>query len=213
MAQKDIGNRVPIHTLNTTEQVKDFYNEWGIKDKYNQDMLEWNYTGPIEAAHIFNNYAHDKDMLIFDAGCGSGLVGKALKEVGYSNLQGADLSQTLLESIPKNLYKKLSQSDLNEPLDISDNSFDAVMCVGTFTYGHLKAEVLDEFVRITKNEGLICFTVNEGIYEEYGFDTKIAALETRNNWCKLALYKSDYLASKDVHAWLGLYQVIKVSDS
>ncbi|MFQ3333513.1 MAG: hypothetical protein ACI8XI_000177 [Woeseiaceae bacterium] len=40
MAQKDIGNRIPIHTLNTTEQVRDFYNEWGTKDKYNQDMLD-----------------------------------------------------------------------------------------------------------------------------------------------------------------------------
>lgn len=56
MAQKNIGNRIPIHTLNTTEQIRDFYNEWGTNDKYNQGMLDWNYTGPSEAAHIFNNY-------------------------------------------------------------------------------------------------------------------------------------------------------------
>jgi len=28
MAQKDIGNKVPIHSLNNTEQVRDFYNDW-----------------------------------------------------------------------------------------------------------------------------------------------------------------------------------------
>ena len=50
------------------------------------------------------------------------------------------------------------------------------MCVGTFTFGHVKSDALDEFVRITKPGGLICFTINEGIYEEYGFDKKIKAL-------------------------------------
>ena len=37
------------------------------------------------------------------------------------------------------------------------------MCVGTFTFGHVKPQALDEFVRITKKDGLICFTINEGI--------------------------------------------------
>ena len=60
-----------------------------------------------------------------------------------------------LDSIPKNLYKKLEKVDLNEPTKISDNYYDAVMCVGTFTYAHVKPSALDEFVRITKNNGLI----------------------------------------------------------
>ena len=54
------------------------------------------------------------------------------------------------------------------------------MCVGTFTYGHVKPPALDEFIRITKNNGLICFTINEGIHEEYGFDKKIIELNQKN---------------------------------
>ena len=50
------------------------------------------------------------------------------------------------------------------------------MCVGTFTFGHVKPPALDEFIRITKNKGLICFTINEGIYKEYGFDKQIKKL-------------------------------------
>ena len=41
---------------------------------------------------------------------------------------------------------------------------------------------LNEFVRIVKNKGLICFTINEGIYEEYGFDKKIKELTDNNSW-------------------------------
>jgi predicted TPR repeat methyltransferase len=209
MSQKDIGNKIPIYKLKTTKEVMDFYDEWGDKDKYNKDMVDWNYSGPKETVNTFKKYAEDKDMLIFDAGCGTGLVGKELKKFGYNNFHGADLSQTLLDSIPKNLYKKLEKVDLNQAIKIKDNFYDAVMCVGTFTYGHVKTQALDEFVRITKTRGLICFTINEGIYIEYGFDKKIDNLKKTNKWNEVEFFKSDYIKSKDVNAWLGLYKVNK----
>ena len=83
------------------------------------------------------------------------------------------------------------------------------MCVGTFTFGHVKSDALSEFVRITKNKGLICFTINEGIYEKYGFDKKIKELSDKQFWKMKEFFKSDYIASKDVNAWLGLAEVIK----
>ena len=209
MAQKDVGNKIPIYKLKTTDEVMEFYDEWGDKDKYNKDMVDWDYTGPKETVNTFKKYAENKDILIFDAGCGTGLVGKELKKFVYNNFHGADLSQKLLDLIPKNLYKKLNKIDLNQSIKIDDNFYDAVMCVGTFTYAHVKPNALDEFCRITKNKGLICFTINEGIYQEYGFDKKIEELEIKNRWKKIEFFKSEYIASKNVNAWLGLYEVIK----
>ena len=85
------------------------------------------------------------------------------------------------------------------------------MCVGTFTYGHVKPKALDELIRITKNKGLICFTINEGIYEEYGFDNKIKELSSNKSWNVKEFFKSDYITTKDVYkeAWLCLAEVIK----
>ena len=108
-----------------------------------------------------------------------------------------------------NIYKSLKLIDLNEILDYKKNSFDAIICVGTFTYGHVRAHALDEFLRITKNNGLICFTVNEGIYSEYKFDNKIEELSKNNYWKILELSKSSYIVNKDVHAWLCLARVRK----
>ena len=209
MSQKDVGNKIPIYKLKTTEEVMGFYDDWGDKDKYNKDMIEWDYTGPKETVNTFKKYSKNKDILIFDAGCGTGLVGKELKKFGYNNFHGADLSQTLLDSIPKDLYKKLYKVDLNQSIKIDDDYYDAAMCVGTFTYAHVKPNALDEFIRITKNKGLICFTINEGIYKEYGFDKKIEELEKNNRWKKIEFFKSEYIASKNVNAWLGLYEVKK----
>ena len=207
MALKDVGNKVPIYKLKTTNEVMKYYDEWGEKNKYNEDMLDWNYTGPKETVETFKKYTDNKEILIFDAGCGTGLVGLELKKFGFKNFHGADLSQKLLDTVPENLYLKLIKTDLNQSINIEDNFYDAVMCVGTFTFGHVKSHALDEFVRITKKGGLICFTVNEGIYSKYKFDKKIDNLKKDDKWKELEFFKSDYIASKDVNAWLGIYKV------
>ena len=209
MAQKDVENKIPIYKLKTTDEVMKYYDEWGKKNKYDKDMEDWNYTGPKETSKIFNKYSSNKDIKIYDAGCGTGLVGVELKKYGFSNFYGADLSQKLLDLVPKGLYQTLDKVDLNKSINKNDNSYDAVMCVGTFTFGHVKPQALDEFIRITKNKGLICFTINEGIHEKYGFDKKIKQLNNDNLWKEVEFFKSDYIASKDVNAWLGLYEVIK----
>jgi len=207
MPKKDVSNKVPIYKLKTTKDIMQHYDKWG--DKYDQDMVEWNYTGPKEAVNIFKKYATSKDIKIFDAGCGTGLVGIELKKIGYNNIHGADLSKKLLDLVPKGFYNNLEQIDLNKPLNKKNNIYDAVICVGTFTFGHVKPPALDEFVRVTKNKGLICFTINEGIYEEYGFDKKIEALKGNKKWNIKEFLKSDYIKSKDVNAWLCLAEVIK----
>ena len=209
MAQKDVGNKVPIYKLKKTDEVMKYYDEWGEGNKYDKDMVDWNYTGPKETSEILNKHAKDKNIEIYDAGCGTGLVGVELKKYGFSNFHGADLSQKLLDLVPSGLYKSLEKVDLNQKINHEDNTYNAVMCVGTFTFGHVKPPALDEFIRITKNSGLICFTINEGIHEEYGFDKKLDELKNKNKWKEIEFFKSDYIASKDVNAWLGLYEVIK----
>ena len=207
MAQKDVGNKVPIYKLKTTEEVMYYYDAWGKNGKYDKDMVEWNYTGPKETVDVYKKYENNKEALIYDAGCGSGLVGSELKKFGFQNFHGADLSQQLLDSVPSNLYKKLFKVDLNKPINLPDKTYDATLCVGTFTYGHVKPIALEEFIRITKKGGLICFTINEGIYSEYGFDKKINFLKKTNQWIEIEFFKSEYIASKDVNAWLGVYRV------
>ncbi len=209
MAQKDVGNKIPIYKLKTTDEVMRYYDDWGSENKYDQDMIDWKYSGPKETVEVFKKYAKDIDIKIYDAGCGTGLVGAELRKFGYNYYDGADLSQKLLDLVPKNLYQKLTKVDLNKYIEIEDNSYDAVMCVGTFTFGHVKQHALDEFIRITKNNGLICFTINEGIYEEYGFDKKIKELSDKRKWIVKEFFKSEYIASKDVNAWLCLAQIIK----
>ena len=60
MAQKDVGNKVPIYKLKKTEEVMKYYDEWGQGNKYDKDMVDWNYTGPKETSEVFNKLEKNK---------------------------------------------------------------------------------------------------------------------------------------------------------
>jgi len=209
MAKKNVEDKLPIYKLKTPEEILDYYRDWTASNKYNQDMIDMNYTAPKETVSVLVKYNLQKYLKILDAGCGTGLVGIELKKHNYSNIDGADFSQDMLNLIPKNIYKALDKVDLNNPLKYKNNTYDVVICVGTFTYGHVKPHALDEFIRIIKNKGFICFTINEGIYEEYGFDKKIKQLTDIRSWNVKEFFKSDYITSKNVNAWLCLAEITK----
>ena len=209
MSQKDIGNKIPIYKLKAGKEVEDYYDEWTVENKYDKDMVDWKYSGPQETVDLLKKHTPSKDIKILDAGCGTGLVGIELKKNGFQNFDGADFSQKMLDLVPMNIYRNLFKIDLNKKIDIKDNTYEGITCVGTFTFGHVTPPALDEMVRISKTGSLICFTINIGIYEEYGFDKKIKELEDKNSWKIIEFFKSNYIASKGVNAWLVLAQVTK----
>jgi len=207
--KKEVISKLDIYKIKKPEELLKYYQDWTDNNKYNKDMVDWNYTAPQETVSVLRKYSSEKNCKILDAGCGTGLVGVELKKYGYSNIRGIDFSQNMLDLVPQNIYKKIEKIDLNKALKFKDNIYDAIMCVGTFTYGHVKPQALDELIRITKNKGFICFTINEGIYEEYGFDNKIKELSNNKSWDVKEFFKSDYITTKDVDAWLCLAEIIK----
>ena len=207
--KKTVDDKLDIYKLTTPEEILKYYENWTKKNKYNQDMVDLNYVAPKETIMVLKKYSQDNNCKILDAGCGTGLVGVELKKYGYSNIEGVDFSQNMLDLIPKNIYKKIEKIDLNKPLKFNNDMYDVVVCVGTFTYGHVKPQALNELIRIIKNKGLICFTINEGVYKKYGFDNKIKELTDNKSWNIKEFFKSNYIINKNVSAWLCLAEITK----
>lgn len=95
-----------------------------------------------------------KNLKVLDLGCGTGLVGKVLKEkFGFTNLVGLDASEEMLE-IAKNraIYNKhISTFVTNERVnDIKTGEFDAVVSAGVFTIGLVRPNAFDEVLRWIK---------------------------------------------------------------
>jgi ubiquinone/menaquinone biosynthesis C-methylase UbiE len=208
MSTEDTDNKIPIYQLKSKEKILDYYINWTKEEQFNKDMIEWNYQAPQNTVKLFNQHTPNKNINILDAGCGSGLVGIELQKYGYTKITGADFSQEMLSLIPQSIYQKLELIDLNEKLKYKDNLYDAITCVGTFTYGHVKTHALNELIRVLKKEGLICFTINEGVYLEYQFDKKMEQLSNDNLWQIINFSKCSYIVNKDIEAWLCIAKKI-----
>ena len=188
------------------EDLQVVYKEWAAAYDHDNDNLLGTVSQPL-SVQIFQEYVKDKSLRIIDVGCGTGLVGVELGKAGFSNFDGIDISQEMIDIAKQRGYSKLFIGSLNVSLPCENNEYDSALCVVVFTHGHVGSNRLDELVRIVKPGGIICFTVNEGVYDSYGFDSKIKNLESTNIWKILEIRKSDYMTKKNIK---GIYCVVKV---
>ena len=188
------------------EDLQDVYKEWASAYDYDNDHLLGTVSQPL-SVQIFQEYMKDKSVRIIDVGCGTGLVGVELEKSGFTNFDGIDISQEMIDIAKQRGYSKLFIGSLNESLPFESNEYDAAFCVGVFTHGHVGSDRLDELVRIVKPGGIICFTINEGVYETYGFNSKIQKLESENVLKVLEVRKNDYMVKKNVKGFYCLVEV------
>jgi SAM-dependent methyltransferase len=119
---------------------------------------------------------------ILDAGVGTGLLGVALAEAGFSRLDGLDLSAGMLaEAARKGVYGELRQARLGDELEYENGTFDGVVSAGVLTTGHAPAASLDELVRVTKPGGHLIFTLRSDQMPP-GFEDKFAELDRGGRW-------------------------------
>ena len=204
---KNEDNLLGFYKSQNEDELIGAYKDWALLyDKDNDDVLGT--VSQPNSVKIFHEYLKDSKLKIIDVGCGTGLVGLELKNLGFSNFDGIDISQEMIDIAQSRGYNSLFLGNLNKSLPIGSNSYDAALCVGVFTHGHVGPERLSELVRIVKPAGIICFTINENVYESQGFDIAIKHLESINVWEVLDIRKHDYMVKKNVK---GIYCVVKVT--
>ena len=189
------------------DELEGIYKNWA--SDYESDVINLaGYVGHLITSELLLNYLRNTESTVLDAGCGTGLVGEILYKNNFRNIDGVDFSQEMLNiAHQKNIYQSLKLVDLTKKLDYENNSFDAVICAGTFTCGHVGPEALREMVRITKQGGYICFTVRKQEWEASPYLQIMNDLEKNESWSKLELLTKKYNVKEGVSCQLCLYQV------
>lgn len=199
-AKPDILQRA--YTVEGREAVRDLYRDWA--EGYDADVVDGlGYVAPRHAARAFVAALPDPAARVLDVGCGTGLVGEELRALGCTRIDGLDISPDMLQAAAgKGLYESLMEGDLTRRLDIPDTSYDGVVCVGTFTHGHVGPEGLRELLRITRPGGPVTLTVNDGVYDAEDYPAALGALE-RDGLARLAdASRADYLPGADIRCRL-----------
>jgi len=96
----------------TSKDVAVYYDEWA--EKYNEDLKAWEYLAPVEAVKLLKQFMPESGKII-DAGCGTGLTGNALRDMGYKEITGIDISEkSILLAQKTGAYSLLKQLDLQK---------------------------------------------------------------------------------------------------
>jgi predicted TPR repeat methyltransferase len=184
----------------------DFYRKWAAD--YDHEMLDkLGYTSPSTIAGLLIEHLPEKLSRILDIGCGTGLTCTLLHELGYSNLDGVDLSPDMLRVAGyRNIYQSLFTGDLNLPLDIESNIYDAAVSSGTFTHGHVGAEPLEEVVRILKPGGILAITVHCDLWQSHGFEAKLESLVSSGAIECITVEEGAYYKGGGLEGWFCVYR-------
>ena len=195
-----------LHAANQ-EELEELYKVWAVN--YDHDVVEIiGYVGHSITTELLLKYLDNSKAKILDAGCGTGLVGEILHEKNYKNIVGIDFSQPMLDqALQKNVYQSLGLANLTEKLTFKDKTFDAIICAGTFTCGHVGPEALSEMVRVTKTGGYISFTVRDQEWDLLPYEKTIKELEDKNLWRCIERLTTKYNLDEGVSCQLCLYEV------
>ncbi|XP_013386216.1 methyltransferase-like protein 27 [Lingula anatina] len=151
----------------SNQDIVEAYNDWA--QIYDDSVKSLNYECPSVAAEEMKKLFQEKqDALILDAAAGTGLVGSELKKCGFHNLDALDASEEMLEiAKKKKLYKNVVCDFLGpNRLDIPDDTYDAVVIVGSFNPGHVNGSCLAELIRIVKSDGYIVIVMRKELLDE-----------------------------------------------
>ena len=184
-------------------RLTEVYRDWAKKYDYDNDHVLGTVSQP-KSVNLLSTRLKDKTAEIIDVGCGTGLVGEKLKAKDFSYFDGIDISKDMLSIAKSRGYRNLFLGSLNKQLPLLDDAYDAAMCIGVFTHGHVSSDGFNELCRIVKPGGYVCFTINEGVFEEYGFKDMIAEFQLNKAWEVISLYKDDYMTLENVKGYYCL---------
>ena len=184
-------------------RLTEVYRDWAKKYDYDNDHVLGTVSQP-KSVNLLSTRLKDKTAKIIDVGCGTGLVGEKLKAKDFIYFDGLDISKDMLSIAKSRGYRNLFLGSLNKQLTVLDDAYDAAMCIGVFTHGHVSSDRFNELCRIVKPGGYVCFTINEGVFEEYGFKEMIAEFQLNKVWEVISLYKDDYMTLENVKGYYCL---------
>ncbi|XP_063677661.1 uncharacterized protein LOC134813723 isoform X2 [Bolinopsis microptera] len=128
------------------------------------------YVGFNILANAINENFADKSLRILDFGCGTGLLGQALHNRNFKNIDGSDCNSELLKpAADKGCFKNLycSRGTTNLP---TERVYDIICSSGTFflSRSHPCTEAFPDLLKLLKRGGtLIILTKKSYLNKDY----------------------------------------------
>lgn len=193
MSKAPKGRLADVTGKNVTITPEEHYDGWA--KTYDSDLLnDYGYCAHRIAANALAATATDTTISVMDVGCGTGLVGIELVALGFTTIDGLDVSSNMLEEATKlQIYQRLIHVDAESDNALKIATYDAVISVGTFGMGHMGPTAMGKVSAHAKPGGLIVLFMNAEPFTDMNFQDEINKLCSTGAWELLAIEDHNYM--------------------
>lgn len=148
-----------LRLLTGGADTRDRYDDWAAE--FDADMRAAGYAAPERVSAALASATSERGAPVLDLGCGTGLVGAALRAAGFATVDGLDASTGMLERArTKSLYRALIAADLGEPLSFAPGDYRHATAAGVLGPGHAPAQVIDGVLALLPPGGCFAFSLS-----------------------------------------------------
>ncbi len=184
-------------------KLREYYESWA--EDYEADVGSADYSGPAIAARLLPRHLAPGGARLLDAGCGTGLVGRELGALGYTRIDGFDLSESMARRARETgSYREVRGGvDIMRAGEIYPAEFDAVLSIGVFTLGHVPAAALEVLLGLARPGGILLLSTRTHYYEESDFRELVEGLlATGRLELQQCLRDAPYNSDGAAHYWV-----------
>lgn len=158
MADKKTPLRPELWTPRTVEDTIAVYAKWA--ETYDVDVSERGYHTPARIAAALKQHAKP-DATILDFGCGTGFAGQVLKQAGFTNLHGTDVTPAMLDkAVTRGVYAKTWLSHPGR-LNFGRGAYTVIVAAGVVSLGAAPPETLGALLAKLHSGGLLALSYND----------------------------------------------------
>ena len=149
-----------VYDARTADETRDLYDNWA--SSYDDEVGANGYATPGRCAAALASLTKNPGAPVLDFGCGTGLSGLALRQAGFTTIDGMDLSADMLtEAREKNIYRSLLQIEADASIPIEPGAYASIAAIGVIGAGAAPIAVMDVLLSTLSPAGMLVFSFND----------------------------------------------------
>jgi len=164
-----------LWTPHSVAETRAIYADWA--GTYDADVTGWGYATPARLAMALRRAGANPAKPVLDYGCGTGLSGMALKAVGFSQVDGTDISPEMLEKAEaRGVYSHIWLGESGNLGHVKRGDYPIIAAAGVVSLGAAPPETLDMLADILPAGGFLAFSFNDATLADRGYTDRLDIL-------------------------------------
>lgn len=185
------------YDLDGAKNVREYYDRWS--GSYDSELEAAGYATPARVAEALA--AAGAKGPVLDFGCGTGLSGAALRDAGFDEIDGLDVSSEMLErAAEKGIYRRVIHVSAGAELPVAPGDYGAVAAAGVIGAGAAPLSVFDAIVETMGDGTHFAFSFNDHTLEDPSFEAAVTAAIEAGKLREISRENGDHLPDLGIKA-------------